>query len=272
MGRWGNVRLLASGAICSAVILVALFAPWLAPSDPLVMNTGMRLLPAAPTHPLGTDEFGRDILSRLLWGSRASLLVAVGSVTVAMAIGTTLGLSASFFGGGMEQVAMRAVDVVVSFPPIFLAMGIVALVGSSVATLVVVIGILYNPQFARLTFALGKRIMSEPFVEAARAIGASNGRIMVQHLLPNIVPSLVIQASLSAAAAILLESGLSFLGLGVQAPTPSWGLMISEARGYMSQNPGYVAWPSAVIAGTILAINTFGDALRDTLDPQLRGR
>lgn len=262
--------LIVSGSIILAIVLVAIFAPVLAQYDPLKIDPLHVLQPPSSQNPLGTDEFGRDVLSRLIYGAQPSLIVAVGATTLAMMIGVFLGVIAGFFRGWIEQILMRLVDALLCFPPILLAMVVVGLLGPGVTNLVIVIGILYSTTFARLAYASTMQVRAMEYVTVAIAVGVGNRGLIWRHILPNILSPLIVQASLTAAATILLESGLSFLGLGVVPPTPSWGLIIGAARNYMYQSPLYVLWPSLLIAGIVLAINTFGDTLRDFLDPRLR--
>ena len=187
-----------------------------------------------------------------------------------MVIGVFLGVMGGYFQGWIEQILMRLVDALLCFPPILLAMVVVGLLGPGVSNLVIVIGILYSTTFARLAYASTIQVKAMEYVTVAVAVGVGNRRLIWRHILPNILSPLIVQASLTAAATILLESGLSFLGLGVVPPTPSWGLIIGAARNYMDQSPLYVVWPSLLIASIVLAINTFGDTLRDFLDPRLR--
>ena len=259
-----------SGLIVLSIIILAIIAPMLAPHDPLEINYRDVLKTSTSNNPLGTDEFGRDMLSRLLYGARPSLTVAGLATVLAFALGATSGVVAGFFGGWTEQIIMRLVDTLLCFPPILLAMVIVGFMGGGVTNLVIVIGILYSTSFARLAYSATLQVKEMEYMIAARAIGASSFRLIIQYVFPNIFTILIVQASLTVAASILLESGLSFLGLGVIPPTPSWGLMIGAARGYMYQAPMYLVWPSLTIAITVLAVNTFGDALRDVLDPRLK--
>ena len=266
-----KIRLSVSGGIIMILILVALLAPVLTKIDPIQIDTSKILVkPGTPGSPLGTDEFGRDILSRLLYGTRPSLVTANLAMLLALFIGVTLGVAAGYFRGALEQVIMRLMDLILTFPPILLAMVIVGFLGGGVRNLILVIGILYSPTFARLTFASTIQVKEMEYVTAAHAAGIKWLRIIWRYILPNILSPIIVQASLTVASAILLESGLSFLGLGVIPPTPSWGLMIGDARGYLFQSPSYVLFPSLVIAICILSINSFGDALRDALDPRLR--
>jgi peptide/nickel transport system permease protein len=263
-------RFAVSLVFIALVVLVAILADFLAPQDPLAMDTKLQLLGSSGQHLLGTDEFGRDILSRLIYGARPSLMIALGAVSLAAILGVPLGLISAYVEGWTSQLIMRVVDLTFCFPPILVAMMIVGLLGPGTWTLIIVIGVLYTPTFARQTYAATLDVKHLDYVEAARALGAGDVRILTRAFLPNILPPIIVQASLSIAAAILLESGLSFLGLGVVPPTPSWGQMIGFARGYMTHSPGYVLWPALTIAITILAINTLGDELRDYLDPRIR--
>lgn len=264
-----KTTLLISGIYILMIALLALLASVLAPHDPLEVDGLNVLAPPSSQHLLGTDEFGRDILSRLLYGAQPSLIVAAGAMLLSLVIGVTFGVIAGYSSGIVEQIIMRMVDTLLTFPPILLAMVVVGFLGAGVTNLIIVIGILYSTTFARLTYASALQVKENEYVLAAAALGASRFRLIRFHILPNIMAVVIVQSSLTVAAVILLESGLSFLGLGVVPPTPSWGLMVGAARGYMFQSPWYVIFPSLVVALTVLAVNTFGDALRDFLDPQL---
>lgn len=264
-----KTTLLISGIYILMIALLALLASVLAPHDPLEVDGLNVLAPPSSQHLLGTDEFGRDILSRLLYGAQPSLIVAAGAMLLSLVIGVTFGVIAGYSSGIVEQIIMRMVDTLLTFPPILLAMVVVGFLGAGVTNLIIVIGILYSTTFARLTYASALQVKENEYVLAAAALGASHFRLIRFHILPNIMAVVIVQSSLTVAAVILLESGLSFLGLGVVPPTPSWGLMVGAARGYMFQSPWYVIFPSLVVALTVLAVNTFGDALRDFLDPQL---
>jgi len=265
-----RARVIVSAAVVAAVVLAAA-APWVfTGSDPLLMHPATPFAGPGGGYWLGTDEFGRDIFARLVYGARASLEVSAGAVLLAGSIGTLLGVVGGYRSGAWEVVTMRSADVILCFPPILLAMLVAGFLGAGVGHLILIIGFLYVPQFSRLAFAQTLAVRQGEFVEAARAAGASTGRILARAILPNVLGPIVIQASLSAASAMLLESGLSFLGLGVLPPAPSWGLMIATARNYMFQTPYYVLWPSVVLSITILGINTLGDVLLDHLDPRRR--
>lgn len=258
-------------AVLALFILVAVLAPWISPYDPLKFDIPNRLTGPSGQHWLGADEFGRDILSRLIHGTRAAIAISIGSATLAMVVGSVLGLLGGYFSGLVELVTVRLADVILSFPPIVLAILVVTLLGPGVATLIFVIGFLYVPSFARLTYGQVLSVKTAEYVQAARALGSGHLRIIVRTILPNVQAPLIVQFSLTVAAATLIEAGLSFLGLGVVPPTPTWGLMIRSARDYMDRDPNYLLWPSLVIVLVILAINSLGDALRDRLDPRLRG-
>ena len=259
-----------SAAVVVAAVTAAVLPGLFTGTDPLLMHPSTPFAPPGGAYLLGTDGFGRDLFARIVYGARPSLEVAAGSVVVAGTVGTALGVIGGYASGVWETVTMRSADVVLCFPPILLAMMIAGFLGAGVGHLILIIGFLYLPQFSRLAFAQTLAIRQVEFVDAARAVGASSFRILGRAIFPNIVGPLVIQASLSAASAMLLESGLSFLGLGVLPPAPSWGGEIATARNFMYQSPYYVLWPSLALSVTILGINTMGDALLDYLDPRRR--
>ena len=256
-------------AFVAALILLALLAPAVAPYDPVKMEVSARLAAPSAQHWLGQDEFGRDVLSRLLWGARASLAVALMSALIAGVIGVSIGLIGGYFGGGAELLTVRLTDVILSFPPILLALLIVTLAGPGAGTLIFALSILYAPGYARVTFGEVLSTRQLEYVEAARASGATPLRVLSRTILPNVLPPILVQFSLTVGAAIVIESGLSFLGLGVVPPTPSWGLMIRGARATMEQNWLLLLWPCAALVLTILAVNRLCDALRDAFDPRL---
>jgi peptide/nickel transport system permease protein len=212
------------------------------------------------------------MFSRIIWGTSISLQVAGISIAFAGTVGTTLGLIAGYFGGVFDTLIMRFVDMMLSFPTVVLALAIVAFLGNSIPILILTIGIAYTPTFARLVHGAVLTVKQNEYVEAERVVGASNFRIIRTAILPNVIAPIIVQCSLSAGFAILVESGLSFLGLGVTPPTPSWGQMVSNARAYMDQVPTLVVWPSIAVAVTVLSFNMLGDGLRDALDPRLIGR
>lgn len=250
--------------------ITSVFAPLLAPHNPT------RLLALPLQEPfgdylLGTDDFGRDVLSRLIFAGRVSLGVAVGSVAIAAFFGIMLGLIAGYFRGPAEFLIMRSMDLLLSFPTIVLAIAMVAFLGPSIRNLIIIIGIIYIPRFVRVVFGSVLALGDADFVNASRVIGSSDARILRTAILPNVMAPIFVQVSLSLGFAILVESGLSFLGLGAQPPTPSWGNMISQARPFMELYPHLLIFPSIVIGITILMLNTLGDGLRDEMDPRLRG-
>ena len=261
-------RLWIPGGFVAAILLVALLAPFLDLPNPVRQDIARRLSGSIPGSPLGRDEFGRDVLSRLIWGARTSLGVAFASAVIAGLIGTTLGLIGGWFRGIGELLTVRMVDVILCFPPILLALLVVTLLGPGAATLILVLSVLYVPGFARVAYAEVLSARSHDYVEAVRALGAPTGRILLRTVLPNIAGPVLVQFSLAVAAAVVVESGLSFLGLGVVPPSPSWGLMIRGARATMEQAPLMLLWPCAALTLTILAMNLLCDALRDAVDPR----
>jgi len=272
-----TLRRLASGrlalvgaAVTLIAVAVALAAPLLAPHDPLRQNLGNTLASPGRTHPLGTDNVGRDVLSRVIWGTRISLVAGFVSVAIATLAGSLIGLLAGYRGGRADGLAMRLMDAVLSFPPLVLALALGAVLGANLAGVLIALGVVYTPTFARLMRGQVLTIRSREYIEAARALGASGGAIVWRHVLPNAATPIVVQASLSVAFAILAEASLSFLGLGVQPPEASWGSMINAGRGYLRQAPWVVFGPGAALFVTVLGLNFLGDAVRDALDPRLR--
>lgn len=266
-----NVQLGVSLLVVLLVVLGGALAGVLAPYSPVEAHIADRFAPPGSQYLLGTDEFGRDILSRLLYGARAELAVALGATTFAALAGVTLGLVGGYFSSWAEVLSLRFADAILAFPPIMVALLTVTIVGPGVAPLIAVIGLLFTPRFVRITYAETLSIKRAQYVEASRSLGATDMRLIFRTVLPNAAAPIIVQISLSIAAAILLESGLSFLGLGIVPPTPSWGLMVASARRYMLQDPWYLLIPSVVITVTILAFGLLGDVLRDRLDPRRRG-
>jgi peptide/nickel transport system permease protein len=261
-------RLRLPGAIVGGIIVLALAAPLLPLADPVKMEVSARLALPSFTHPLGQDEYGRDVLSRIIWGARASLTVAFLSAVFAGVIGITLGLLGGYARGLVEILTVRSMEAIVCFPPILLALLVVTLMGPGAATLVIALTILYAPGYARVAFAATLAARGLDYVTAQEALGAKPARILTRTILPNVAPPLLVQFSLTVAAAMVLESGLSFLGLGVVPPAPSWGLMIRGARSTMEQAPWLLLWPCIALTGTILTFNLLCDRLRDVLDPR----
>ncbi|HUX13570.1 MAG TPA: ABC transporter permease [Spirochaetia bacterium] len=267
-----NYIALAGAIIILFYVLVALLSLVWLPQDPLAMNSAEILKgPSFATgHLMGTDEFGRDIFSRVIVGSRISEIIAVGATGLGGAIGIFMGIWAGYLGGRWDNVIMRVTDVLFSFPTLLLALFIMAVLGEKTFNIVVAIGIVYIPQFARLSRASILAIRSSDYVRAARSIGGSRSYILFRHLLPNILVPIIVQISLSLSVAVLLESALSFLGLGVQPPAPSWGNMLSAARKYMTFAPWTAVFPGLAIVVLVLGFNLLGDGLRDLLDPRLK--
>jgi len=250
-------------------IVLAIAAPLIAPFDP-VAQPSKRLLPPGGQHLLGTDEFGRDVLSRIIYGSRVSFQVGVISVGIALFLGGALGLISAYYLGLVDSLVMRVVDIMFAFPTIILIIAISGVLGASMTTAMIAIGIVYAPIFARIVRAPTLVVMQQQYVEGARAFGAGWLRIMLRYVLPNIAAPVIIQTTLSFSTAILSEATLSFLGLGTQPPDPSWGTMLGSGRKFMELAPWVAVYPGLAIALVVLGLNLMGDALRDALDPRLR--
>ena len=259
-------------ATVASLTALALVVPLLPLEDPVRMAMGARLAPPGWSHPLGQDEYGRDVLSRILWGARVSLLVAVLSSLVSAVVGTLLGLVGGYFRGAAELLTVRASEVILCLPPLLLALLVVALVGPGTGTLILCLSVLYAPGYARVVFAETLSVRALDYVAAQDTLGVHPVRIMLRTVLPNVLPPLIVQFSLTLAAALMLESGLSFLGLGVVPPAPSWGLMIRGARSTMEQAPLLLVWPCIALGSTVIILNTLCDRLRDVLDPRGGGR
>src|SRR5438128_1847558 len=249
-------------------IIVALCSPWLAPYDPLQTSwTAVRKPPTA-MHLFGTDEIGRDVLSRVAWGARASLLAGVVSVCISLSLGVPIGLVAGYVGGWVDALISRITDAMLACPFLILAIALAAFLGPSLTNAMIAIGISATPVFIRLTRAQVLAAKSEDYVEAARALGNPHLRIALRHIFPNIVAPLIVQATLAIAAAVIAEASLSFLGLGQQPPAPSWGSMLNTARHYVDQAAWMAIWPGLSIFLLVLSFNLLGDGLRDALDPR----
>ena len=251
-----------------AFLALALGAPWLAPADPI--QTDWSQIRKAPTwtHPFGTDDLGRDTLSRVVWGARVSMQAGVLSILFAIAVGVPAGLIAGYYRGAIDQALMRLTDAWLSFPFLILAIGLVTILGPSLTNATLAIGLGATPTYIRLTRGLVLAIREEEYVQGARAMGAGDLRVMGRYVLPNIVSSILVQATVSVPAAIIAEAVLSFLGLGVQPPTPSWGTMLNTAQAFLETAPWMAWWPGLAIFVLALSFNLAGDGLRDVLDPR----
>ena len=255
-------------AIVLAFVLIAVFAPVIAPQDPLQTSwSAVRKAPSAQ-YLFGTDEIGRDVLSRVIWGARASLLAGLVSVCIAMALGVPIGLLAGYLGGWVDGLISRFTDAMLAVPFLILAIALAAFLGPSLTNAMIAIGVSATPIFIRLTRGQVLSVKVEDFVEAARAVGNPPWRIALRHILPNILPPLIVQATLAIAAAIIAEASLSFLGLGQQPPAPSWGSMLNTAKNYVDNAPWMAIWPGMSIFLLVLSFNLLGDGLRDALDPK----
>ncbi len=260
----------AGGTIFGLVVLAALFGPLVAPFPYDQMDIMARMTPPDATHWLGTDEFGRDVLSRLLYGARLSLLMGLGATFVSLLVGVPLGLTAGYKGGRIDESIMRAIDLVISVPPILMGLLLLSLSTPNVWKTAFAVGIIYVPIMARLTRAVTLEIAREEFVLAARARGERLWYILAAEILPNAWPPIIVEAALRVTFAIMLGAALSFLGLGVQPPSSDWGLMIAEARPFIDTAPWVALAPGALLCITVIAVNLVGDGLREILDPRLR--
>jgi peptide/nickel transport system permease protein len=267
---WRRKTAVVGLTLAAIVLLGALLAPWLAPEDPLAMSPRRFGAPSASAW-LGTDQFGRDLLSRLLYGARVSIAVSFAAVGMATLIGGTIGLCAGFFGGRVDLLLMRGVDVLMAFPTLLLALAVVATFGGSIRNLILAVTLAYIPIFSRVVRGSALSVKQNDFVEASRALGARDGRIILRAILPNVLAPIIVQATFNLSTAIMIEAALSFLGLGVQPPAPSWGSMLSEARNFMELDPWLALAPGGAITLAVLGFNLFGDGLRDILDPRLAG-
>ncbi len=257
-------------AVVALAVLVALAAPIIAPYDPLKQDLGGALAKPGRAHWLGTDNVGRDVLARVIWGTRISLVAGIVSVAIALVTGSALGVVAGFVGGRVDELVMRLMDAVLSFPPLVLALALGAVLGAGLGGVLIALGVVYTPTFARLMRGQVLTIAAREYVDAARALGAPGWRVAWRHVLPNATAPIVVQASLSVAFAILAEASLSFLGLGIQPPQASWGSMINAGRGYLQTAPWIVFAPGVALFVTVVGLNFVGDAIRDALDPRVR--
>ncbi len=272
--RYARNRLALAGLwVIAVIIFAAALAPFIAPASPIKTDFANLLQqPHWWVHPLGTDDLGRDVLSRVIYGARTSLLAGVISVGIAVGVGVPVGLLSGFYRGRVDDVLMRVTDAMLSFPFLVLALAITAVLGAGLDRAMIAIGIVFTPAFIRLARAQTLSEREQNYVEAARAMGSRDGRILWRHILPNILSPVFVQGSLATATAITAEAALSFLGLGTQPPTPSWGSMLNIAQAYLTTAPWMAIWPGLAIFVTVLALNVVGDGLREALDPRLRGR
>jgi peptide/nickel transport system permease protein len=256
--------------VIAAFVLLAVLAPLASPYDPIATNWALVRKPMSAAHWFGTDELGRDIFTRVIFGARASLMAGLVSVSIALVIGVPVGMVAGYRGGFVDALISRITDAMLACPFLILAIALAAFLGPSLSNAMIAIGITATPIFVRLTRAQVMNVKVEDYVEAARALGNPSWRIALFHILPNILPALLVQATLSIAAAIIAEAALSFLGLGQQPPAPSWGSMLNAAQRFLTQAPWMAIWPGLAIFLTVLSFNLVGDGLRDALDPRSR--
>ena len=267
--KFMNFKGLTGIVLVVLVVLIAIFAPLLIPPEYATrMDMRARLAPPNFSHWFGTDQLGRDLFYRVMLGARTSINIAASAVLMSLIIGLPLGLISGYFGGRTDNILMRLVDTLLSFPALLLALTISAVLGPNLQNTILAIGIAFTPYLARLIRGEALRVSQMPYVEAARSSGATNTRLIVGHVLPNIMPVVIVQATISLAFAILAEAGLSFLGLGTQPPEASWGLMIQASRDYLDRAPWTALVPGTAVALTVLGLNMFGDVLRDVLDPR----
>ena len=271
---WRRLKRRRGALIGLAVVLMfvalALFAPWLAPQDPIATSWGAIRKAPSVEHWFGTDEIGRDVFARVVWGTRASLLAGVVSVSISLLLGVPIGLAAGFLGGWVDSVISRVTDAFLACPFLILAIALAAFLGPSLTNAMIAIGVSATPIFVRLTRAQVLNIKVEDYIEAARAVGNPPWRIALRHVLPNVAVPLIVQATLAIAAAVIAEASLSFLGLGQQPPAPSWGSMLNTAKNFIDNAPWMAIWPGLAIFLLVLSFNLLGDGLRDALDPRQR--
>jgi peptide/nickel transport system permease protein len=259
---------LAGTVVVAVFAVLALGAPWLVPADPTQTNWGLIRKPPSWAHPFGTDDLGRDVLARVVWGTRISMRAGVLSILLAMAVGVPAGLVSGYYRGAVDQMLMRLTDAWLAFPFLILAIGLVTILGPSLTNATIAIGLGATPTFIRLTRGLVLAAREEDYVQAARALGSGDGRVMARHVLPNVTSPLLVQATVSIPAAIIGEAVLSFLGLGVQPPESSWGTMLNAAQQFLETAPWMAVWPGLAIFLLTLAFNLAGDGVRDVLDPR----
>ncbi len=259
-----------AGIFILFLILAAIFAPFIAPYDPYAIDYGNAMMPPSPQHWAGTDIYGRDILSRIIYGARISLTVGISSVTIGAIVGVSLGLISGFFGGFLDEIIMRSADVLFAFPGILLAIAVVAILGPGLVNVVAAVAIFSIPTFARIVRSNTLSLKESLYVRAARSMGASSKRIMFVHIMPGTLSGAIVYFTMRIGTSILTASSLSFLGLGAQPPTPEWGAMLAESRDYIGVADHLTIFPGIAIFLTVLAFNIFGDGLRAAFDPKLR--
>ena len=273
---WRRLRRSSNLAVGTTILVVvmasALLAPYLAPYDPIDQEFTNQLRPPSAAHPFGTDEFGRDIFSRVLFGARIALTVGGVADLIATLLGVLLGVVAGYVGGRLDALVTRVLDVTLAFPYLLLAMVVVAILGPGLTNAMIAIAVVYTPQFARVVRGVVFSVKEQEFVEAGRAIGSGSPRVLVRCILPNIVSPIIVMATLTLGFMIVETAGLSFLGLGASPPTPEWGSMLATGRAFMLTAPWITTFPGLAILVTVVAFNLVGDGLRDLLDPRLRGR
>ncbi|KPQ14109.1 MAG: peptide/nickel transport system permease protein [Rhodobacteraceae bacterium HLUCCO18] len=271
MRKFLSAKALIGLALVLTVVAVAILAPFfIAPERATQMVMSARLQPPSLAYPLGTDQLGRDLLARVMLGAQTSLMIAVLAVGMSIVLGLPLGIISGYFGGRIDNVLMRIIDALLSFPALLLALTISAVLGPNLQNTIIAIGIAFTPFLARIVRGEALRVVQMPYVEAARAAGTRDVQMILRHILPNIMPALIVQATISLAFAVLAEAALSFLGLGTQPPMASWGLMIQASRQFLDLAPWTALVPGAALAITILGLNLLGDVLRDVLDPRVR--
>jgi peptide/nickel transport system permease protein len=256
--------------LIGCLIVLGVIGPWISPYNPLLPDPVNRLKGPSTSHPFGTDSLGRDILSRVIYGSRISIIIGLIAVSISLIPGTLLGLLSGFYGKKVEEPIMRFMDIMLAFPAILLAIFITAILGPSLLNTMIAVGIVYIPHYARIVRSSVLSLKEQEFVQAVRSIGGGNFRILALHILPNTVPPIIVYGTLGMGTAVLQAAALGFLGLGAQPPTPEWGSMLSEGRQYIQMAPHVAAFPGMAIFSLVLGFNLFGDGLRDLLDPSLR--
>jgi peptide/nickel transport system permease protein len=254
-----------------AVVVITFISPWISPHDPISQNVDLQHAPPSWTHPFGTDSYGRDQLSRILWGSRVSLIVGIFSVLFAMTAGIPLGMFGGYKGGRIDNLVLRFIDIFMSFPIMILGLLVLAIMGPGLIKIIIAIGIALTPRIARLARGSTLSVKGKGYIEAARAVGQNDGKIMMIHVLPNIFGEILVMGTLWVATAIIVEASLSFIGLGVRPPTPSWGVMIRDGLDQLTNAPWLSIFPGLAIFVSVFSFNLIADGLRDISDPKLRG-